>query len=140
MNLFSCRQFDISSDLLFSKLSSSGKVMMAIFSSMHNVHLFVMFVYAGALVLIDQVISGAWLLSFNFHVCFDNVVLLMHFRLLNDNLCVYLLCFHVPSVSPIYVLFRICGCLDFGLVNNAGCLAVSVEWAFDLFTTVVAFG
>ena len=50
-------------------------------------HLFVMLVYAGALVLIDQVISGAWLLSFNFHMCFDNVVLLMYFRLLNDNLC-----------------------------------------------------
>ena len=51
-------------------------------------HLFVMLVYAGALVLIDQVISGAWLLSFNFHICFDNVVLSMYFRLLNDNLCV----------------------------------------------------
>ena len=43
-------------------------------------HLFVMLVHAGALVLIDQVISGAWLLSFNFHICFDSVVLLMYFR------------------------------------------------------------
>ena len=51
-------------------------------------HLFVMLVYAGTLRLIDQVISGAWLLSFNFHICFDSVVLLMYFRLLNDNLCV----------------------------------------------------
>ena len=34
-----------------------------------------MLVYAGALVLIDQVISGAWLLSFNFHICFDSVLL-----------------------------------------------------------------
>ena len=51
-------------------------------------HLFVMLVYVGALVLIDQIISGAWLLSFNFHICFDSVVLLMYFRLLNDTLCV----------------------------------------------------
>ena len=62
--------------------------MMAIFSCRHNMHLFVMLVYAGALFLIDQVISAAWFLSFNFHICFDNVVLLMYFRLLNDNLCV----------------------------------------------------
>ena len=66
INLFSCRHFEISSDLLFSKLSSSGKVIMAIFSCRHNMHLFVMLVYVGALVLIDQVISGARLLSFNF--------------------------------------------------------------------------
>ena len=58
-------------------------------------HLFVMLVYAGTLVLIDQVISGTWLLSFNFHLCFDNVVLLMYFRLLNDNL---ILC-HVIMTS-----------------------------------------
>ena len=61
--------------------------MMAI-SCRHNMHLFVMLVYAGALVLIDHVMSGAWLLSFNFHICFDNVMLLMYFWLFNDNLCV----------------------------------------------------
>ena len=61
---------------------------MAIFSSRQSVHLFEVFVYAGADLMIFQDILGICLtLSLQSHAHFERAVLCAYFLLLNENLC-----------------------------------------------------
>ena len=61
---------------------------MAIFSSRQSVHLFEVFVYAGADLMIFQDISRVCLTLFlQSHTYFERAVLCAYFLLLNKNLC-----------------------------------------------------
>ena len=83
-NLFSCLHFDISSDFLFRRFSCCGHVMIAIFSVRQRRHLFVVLVYVGAVLRIDQDMLGVVLVSsFVSHMNFDKVVQCLYLRWLN---------------------------------------------------------
>ena len=47
---------------------------------------------------------GVMFLFFRFHMCVDRDVLVEYFLLVNESLWVYILCFIVPSVAPMYWL------------------------------------